>query len=287
MITGIDIVQTQIKVAEGYALDSDEIGIKSQDDVRCLGDAIQCRITTEDPMNNFMPDSGKIIVYRSGGGFGVRLDSGNAFAGAIITPYYDSLLVKATTYGLNHEAGCTEDAPRPQGIPYPRRQDQYRLPHQRLEAAVVRQAGDYNVNFIDEHPELFNLPVVQDRGTKLLKYIGDTTINGYANAGPQEKPEFERLELPQRLLMARILMGRNSSLIPWDRKNSPSGSSTRRKSSLPIRLCVMPTSLCWRRGSAPSICSASWKRLPRKLPEFFSYECWGGATFRRSLPLPL
>ena len=80
MITGIDIVQTQIKVAEGYALDSDEIGIKSQKDVRCLGNAIQCRITTEDPMNNFMPDSGKIMVYRSGGGFGIRLDSGNVFA---------------------------------------------------------------------------------------------------------------------------------------------------------------------------------------------------------------
>ena len=103
MITGIDIVQTQIKVAEGYALDSDEIGIKSQDDVRCLGDAIQCRITTEDPMNNFMPDSGKIMVYRSGGGFGVRLDSGNAYTGAIITPYYDSLLVKTTTYGRTHK----------------------------------------------------------------------------------------------------------------------------------------------------------------------------------------
>ena len=87
MITGIDIVQTQIKVAEGYALDSDEIGIKSQDSIHCLGNAIQCRITTEDPMNNFMPDSGKIMVYRSGGGFGIRLDSGNAYTGAIITPY--------------------------------------------------------------------------------------------------------------------------------------------------------------------------------------------------------
>ena len=84
MITGIDIVQTQIKVAEGYALDSDEIGIKSQDSVHCLGNAIQCRITTEDPLNNFMPDSGKITVYRSGGGFGVRLDSGNAYTAPLL-----------------------------------------------------------------------------------------------------------------------------------------------------------------------------------------------------------
>ena len=104
MITGIDIVQTQIKVAEAMPSTSDEIGIKSQESVHCLGNAIQCRITTEDPMNNFMPDSGKITVYRSGGGFGVRLDSGNAYTGSIITPYYDSLLVKTTTYGLNHAA---------------------------------------------------------------------------------------------------------------------------------------------------------------------------------------
>ena len=87
MVTGIDIVQTQIKIAEGYALTSDEIAIPSQESVRCQGNAIQCRITTEDPMNNFMPDSGKIMVYRSGGGFGVRLDSGNAYTGSIITPY--------------------------------------------------------------------------------------------------------------------------------------------------------------------------------------------------------
>lgn len=99
-ITGFDIVQTQIKIAEGYSLHSPEIGIPEQDKITSFGHAIQCRITTEDPANNFMPDTGKLIAYRSGGGFGVRLDGGNAFTGSVITPYYDSLLVKATTHGL-------------------------------------------------------------------------------------------------------------------------------------------------------------------------------------------
>lgn len=171
MITGIDIVQTQIKVAEGYALTSDEIGIPSQEAIMCHGNAIQCRVTTEDPLNGFMPDSGKIIAYRSGGGFGVRLDSGNAFTGSIITPYYDSLLVKATTYGLTHAQAVQKML---------RELDEFRilgvktnigfLTNVLREASFVR--GDYDVNFIDDHPELFDLPVVHNRGTKLLKYIG-------------------------------------------------------------------------------------------------------------------
>ena len=98
MVTGVDIVQTQILVAEGYTLDSEEIGIGSQEDVKCNGYSIQTRITTEDPMNNFLPDTGKITVYRSGAGNGIRLDGGNAYAGAEITPYYDSLLVKAISH---------------------------------------------------------------------------------------------------------------------------------------------------------------------------------------------
>ncbi len=172
MITGIDIVQTQIKVAEGYALDSEEIGIPSQESVQCIGNAIQCRITTEDPLNGFMPDSGKIIAYRSGGGFGVRLDSGNAYTGAIITPYYDSLLVKATTYNLTH-AGAVQKMIRVL--------KEFRIRGVKTNigflinvlSSPLFESGDYDVNFIDEHPELFDLPVMHDRGTKLLRYIAD------------------------------------------------------------------------------------------------------------------
>lgn len=99
MITGIDIVHAQIKIAEGYNLHSKEIGIPEQSEIPLFGHAIQSRVTTEDPANNFMPDTGKIMVYRSSGGFGVRLDAGNGFQGAVVTPYYDSLLVKISTWG--------------------------------------------------------------------------------------------------------------------------------------------------------------------------------------------
>src|SRR5690606_8522737 len=108
MITGIDIVQTQIQVAEGLSLHSNEIGIPAQEDITTHGYAIQSRVTTEDPLNNFMPDTGKISAYRSGGGFGVRLDAGNGFQGAVITPYYDSLLVKLSTQALTFEQAASK-----------------------------------------------------------------------------------------------------------------------------------------------------------------------------------
>ena len=277
MITGIDIVQTQIKVAEGYALDSDEIGIKSQDDVRCLGDAIQCRITTEDPMNNFMPDSGKIMVYRSGGGFGVRLDSGNAYTGAIITPYYDSLLVKTTTYGLTHKEAAQKML---------RVLKEFRIRGVKTNIGFLINvlkspefiAGTYNVNFIDDHPELFNLPVIQDRGTKLLKYIGDTTINGYADAGHQDKPAFEALELPTPVEGAY-----------------PDGTKQKFDAMGPEKFSqwikeqpkVFFTDTTMRDAHqslfATRVRSIDMLRVletaSKKLPNLFSYECWGGATF--------
>lgn len=277
MITGIDIVQTQIKVAEGYALDSDEIGIKSQDDVRCLGDAIQCRITTEDPMNNFMPDSGKIMVYRSGGGFGVRLDSGNAYTGAIITPYYDSLLVKTTTYGLTHKEAAQKML---------RVLKEFRIRGVKTNIGFLINvlkspefiAGTYNVNFIDDHPELFNLPVVQDRGTKLLKYIGDTTINGYADAGHQDKPAFEALELPTPV----------EGAYPEGTKQKFDAMGPEKFSQwIKEQQKVFFTDTTMRDAHqslfATRVRSIDMLRVletaSKKLPNLFSYECWGGATF--------
>ena len=178
MITGIDIVHSQIRIAEGYTLHSPEVAIPEQDQIRCEGVAIQCRITTEDPHNNFMPDTGKLMTYRSSGGFGIRLDGGNAFTGAVITPYYDSLLVKATSWALTTEEAirkmlrCLREF-RIRGV-----KTNVHFLVNVLEHEVF-QSGDYNVNFIDEHPELFNLKKDKDRGTKLLRYIADVTVNGY------------------------------------------------------------------------------------------------------------
>ncbi len=104
MVTGIDIVQSQILIAEGYSLDSKEVDIKGQDDIKPRGGyAIQCRVTTEDPLNNFAPDTGFIDIYRTGSGFGIRLDGGSGFTGANISPYYDSLLVKVTSWSRTFE----------------------------------------------------------------------------------------------------------------------------------------------------------------------------------------
>ncbi|MCK9910253.1 pyruvate carboxylase, partial [Microbacteriaceae bacterium K1510] len=103
LITGIDIVQSQIRIAEGHALSDPQIGIPEQDSITINGYAIQCRVTSEDPENGFVPDAGRLLAWRDGGGYGVRLDSGNGYPGAIITPYYDSLLVKISTYATSFD----------------------------------------------------------------------------------------------------------------------------------------------------------------------------------------
>lgn len=277
MVTGIDIVQTQIKVAEGYALDSEEIGIPSQESIHCLGNAIQCRITTEDPMNNFMPDSGKIMVYRSGGGFGIRLDSGNAYTGAIITPYYDSLLVKTTAYALTHK-GAVEKMLRAL--------KEFRIRGVKTNIGFLINVlqcpefidGTYNVNFIDDHPELFNLPVIRDRGTKLLEYIGETTINGYSGKGPEDKPKFEPLEMPvpstgdfpngTKQLFDEMGAEKFAKWIQEQDKVFFTDTTMRdaHQSLLATRVRSIDMLRVLETAS-------------KKLPNFFSYECWGGATF--------
>ncbi|HCC00806.1 MAG TPA: pyruvate carboxylase, partial [Ruminococcaceae bacterium] len=176
VVTGVDIVRAQILIAQGLPLSTSGINIPSQDAVKLSGYAIQCRVTTEDPRNNFAPDSGKITTYRDCGGFGVRLDSGNAYAGAEISPYYDSLLVKITAYDRNfddtirkalraltevHIHGVKTNIPFLCNI----------LNH------PVFQAGACHTKFIDETPELFQFDDPKDRATKLLKYIGNSIVN--------------------------------------------------------------------------------------------------------------
>lgn len=191
MITDVDIVRTQILIAEGYPLDDAEVSIGKQEDIWFKGVALQCRITTEDPANNFMPDTGKLIAYRSGGGPGVRLDAGTAYTGAVITPHYDSLLVKVTVHALTPTSTVNKML---------RCLDEFRISGVKTNIFFLQNAlhtedfqkGLCDVNYIDRHPELLVDPnIVGDRGTRLLDYIGDITINGYANAGHQDKPDFE------------------------------------------------------------------------------------------------
>ena len=277
MITGIDIVQTQIKIAEGYSIHSEEIGIPEQDKIYCHGHSIQCRITTEDPANNFMPDTGKLIAYRSGGGFGIRLDGGNAFTGSVITPYYDSLLVKATTWGLTHKIviskmlRCLKEF-RIRGV---------KTNIQFLENVLTHPqfvAGSYDTNFVDDNTDLFIFQKPLDRGTKLLAYIAETTVNGYANTGVQPKPEFGPLKLP-KYMPGEMPTGTKQILD----SQGPEGLAK----WLQEQKEVLFTDTTFRDAHqslfATRLRTADMLRVieptAAKLPNLFSFECWGGATF--------
>ncbi|MHC1697888.1 MAG: pyruvate carboxylase [Geobacteraceae bacterium] len=179
MITGRNLVQAQILVAQGLRLSDPEINIPDQNAITMWGHAIQCRITTEDPANDFAPDFGTLKAYRSPGGFGVRLDAGNAFTGAHITPHYDSLLVKISTWGLDFK-----EAARVMN----RSLQEFRIRGVKtnkcfLENVVTHPAflaGTCDTSFIDKHPELMVMKERKDRATKILSYLGDVIVNGSA-----------------------------------------------------------------------------------------------------------
>ena len=176
-VTGTDIVKSQILIAEGLPLSDPEIGLGSQDTVATTGFAVQCRVTTEDPANNFMPDHGRITHYRSASGMGIRLDAGTAFSGAVVTPYYDSLLVKVTARGRRFV-----DAARRME----RSLQEFRVRGVKVNVPFLIQlmthpqflAGGFTTNFIDNTPELFRLERRRDRATRLLTFLADTVVNG-------------------------------------------------------------------------------------------------------------
>ena len=190
MVTGIDLVRAQILIAAGEPLSTPLIGINSQDDVSTRGYAIQCRITTEDPANNFAPDTGKITAYRSGGGNGVRLDSANTFVGSVISPYYDSLLIKVTCFDNTFE-GAARKALRAISETTIRGVKTNVGFLSNILTNPTFLAGKCHTKFIDETPELFDMPGSKDRATKMLKYIGNICVND-PNAGARlyDTPRF-------------------------------------------------------------------------------------------------
>src|SRR5207248_350261 len=175
-VTGIDVVKRQILVAQGLPLSDPELGLGAQDNVRAHGFAMQCRVTTEDPAKGFLPDYGRLSTYRSASGMGIRLDAGTAFSGAVITPFYDSLLVKVTAHGLRFV-----DAARRME----RSLQEFRVRGVKTNIPFLINlvtnaqflAGGLTTRFIDETPELFHLLTRQDRATKLLTYIGELIVN--------------------------------------------------------------------------------------------------------------
>ncbi|WP_431307243.1 pyruvate carboxylase [Ferdinandcohnia quinoae] len=278
MITGIDIVQTQILVAEGHSIHSNHVGIPAQEDIKTHGFAIQSRVTTEDPLNNFMPDTGKINAYRSGGGFGVRLDAGNGFQGAVITPYYDSLLVKVSTHALTFEQAAAKMVRnlkefRIRGI-------KTNIPF--LENVIKHKNflnGEYDTSFIDSSPELFIFPKRKDRGTKMLSYIGTVTVNGFPGVEKKRKPVFSKPYIPKVKYSEPIPNGTKQILD----QNGPDGLVRWIKDQKQVLFTDTTFRDAHQSLLATRFRTNDLKHIAeptaRLLPELFSMEMWGGATF--------
>lgn len=272
-ITNIDLVQSQILVAEGYPLDSDEINIKSQDNIHCIGYSIQTRVTTEDPANNFMPDTGEITVYRSGSGKGIRLDGGNAYTGAVISPYYDSLLVKAISIDRTFEGAVRKSI---------RALQEMRIRGVKTNIPFLINvlhhptfiAGKCYTTFIEETPELFQLTQSQDRATKIIEFIGDRIVNSQKG----EKPHYENRVLP-KLDQSKPVYGARDEFLKLG------AEGFMQKILKEDKLYVTDTtmrdaqqSLMATRMRSKDLCGAAYA-TNAYMQNAFSVEAWGGATY--------
>jgi len=275
MITGIDIVQSQILIAQGYRLDSDKINIKSQDDIKSIGYSIQARITTEDPYNNFMPDTGKIQVYRTGSGFGIRLDGGNGFAGAEISPYYDSLLVKTISFDRTFEGAINKiirsiEELRIRGV-----KTNIGFLKNVLKNPIFKQ-GKCNTNFIDENDELFDITKSKDRGTKLLQFIGNIVVNENMCS---DKNDFSKPYVPKILDDKSYIEGSKNLFDRIGKKEYINRIKNEK------RLLLTDTTM---RDAHQSLLATRFRtydfmkvanQTNHYMKDLFSLEMWGGATY--------
>ena len=278
MVTGIDIVHAQILIADGHDLHDDVLQIPAQKDIPLFGYAIQSRITTEDPQNNFMPDTGKLTVYRSSGGFGVRLDAGNGFQGAVISPHYDSLLVKLSTWGNTFKEAAEK---------MDRNLQEFRIRGVKTNIPflenVVRHEnfinGDFNTSFIDTTPELLNYKSARDRGNKLLSYIGNVTVNGFPGIADGQKPILPQPHKPKIQLLNEIPTGTKQIL---DEKG-PEGLVQWIKEQNDVLLTDTTMRDAHQSLLATRVRSKDLYEIAdytaQIMHNFFSLEMWGGATF--------
>lgn len=278
MVTGIDIVHAQILIADGHDLHDDVLQIPAQKDIPLFGYAIQSRITTEDPQNNFMPDTGKLTVYRSSGGFGVRLDAGNGFQGAVISPHYDSLLVKLSTWGNTFKEAAEK---------MDRNLQEFRIRGVKTNIPflenVVRHEnfinGDFNTSFIDTTPELLNYKSARNRGNKLLSYIGNVTVNGFPGIADGQKPILPQPHKPKIQLLNEIPTGTKQIL---DEKG-PEGLVQWIKEQNDVLLTDTTMRDAHQSLLATRVRSKDLYEIAdytaQIMHNFFSLEMWGGATF--------
>jgi pyruvate carboxylase len=276
-VTGIDIVQSQIRIAEGKTLE-EATGVARQEDIHLSGHAVQCRVTTEDPQNNFIPDYGRLTAYRSATGMGIRLDGGTAYAGGVITRYYDSLLVKVTAWAQTPEKAISR---------MDRALREFRIRGVSTNIDFVINLlkhptfldNTYTTKFIDTTPELFQFKKRRDRATKILTYIADITVNGHPETAGRPKPAAEvRLPKPPKT-KAEPAMGTRNLL----EQHGPQAVADWMQAQTKVLL----TDTTMRDGHqsllATRMRSIDMIRVApayaANLPQLFSVECWGGATF--------
>ncbi len=276
-VTGIDIVRAQILIAEGKSI-AEATGKASQDDVHLTGHALQTRITTEDPQNNFIPDYGRLTAYRSATGMGIRLDGGTAYAGGVITRYYDSLLTKITAKAPTPEMAIAR---------MDRALREFRIRGVSTNIAFVENLlkhptflnNTYHTKFIDETPELFQFSSRRDRGTKVLTYIADITVNGHPETKGHARPGAHLRDPRPPASRAEPMMGTRNLLEQKGPQAVADWMSQQRQ------LLITDTTM---RDGHQSLLATRMRShdmikvapaYAANLPQLFSVECWGGATF--------
>ena len=283
MVTGIDLVRSQILIGEGQRLHGSSVRVPRQRDIETRGVAMQCRITTEDPGNKFIPDYGRLTTYRSPGGFSVRLDAGNGFSGSVITPYFDSLLVKMTTWGTSLEEAVQRAD---------RSLREFRIRGVKTNIAFLGNlilhptfiSGQATTDFIDATPELLRVRAPRDRANKILSYLGDVIVNGRPDVRKRVDPArtlprptwppFERTPPPDGLRQKLQALG-PEAFAQWVR-------GQRRLLLTDTTMRDAHQSLLATRVRTYDLLAIAQAKA-HLLPDLFSLEMWGGATFDTSM----
>lgn len=272
MVTGIDLVQSQILIAQGYALNSPELQIE-QSAIEVRGYAIQCRITTEDPHHDFMPDTGQMNVYRTGSGFGIRLDGGNGFTGSVISPYYDSLLVKCTSWARSFEDAI--------------RKSKRALNEMTISGVTTNigflinvlnhesfKKGRCDTNFISEHPNILNIKTVEDHELKLLRFLSEKIVNETKGVKPCfDVPVVPKIKRLDHLLGTKHILNQKGpeGIVSWihEQKKLLLTDTTMRDAQQSLMATRVRTRDMEKIAKATAVHGK----------DLFSIEMWGGATF--------
>lgn len=279
IITGFDLVKRQILISEGFPLNSPEISIPNQEAIQTHGIAFQCRITTEDPSNKFTPDYGRIQHYRSAGGMGIRLDAGTAFSGALVTPYYDSMLVKVTAYG-----SCFEETIRRMD----RALQEFRIRGVKTNIPFLINlinrkdfhSGKFTTRFIDENHDIFRFASRRDRAFRIMRFIGDILVNGHPLIKEVPKTIYRR-EAPVPAVDRKIDRPKGSRDFLLEMGPAKFAQHILKEK----RLLLTDTTF---RDAHQSLLATRMRTLDmlkiieaysRNHADFFSLEMWGGATF--------